>query len=130
MRRKRKFKLRKDDVEEMCLKSGVHAAYRDTFRGYDIFVSDGFSAFPARDFRRFGVEPGEFPWGAFCTIWWVASGEEHFDAGMPMLFDAFHNPEFDIVTKRRARINTALQEARSFIIKRANIRANGLAKVS
>ena len=112
------MKLNKKNVERMCREAGLFSARREVIKGYDVFVSDGFSAKPSVTFKRFGVDPGDFSWGAWCTIWWVARGDDHFEVGRPMLFDAFHNSDYDFHTKRQARINSALLDARDFIMKR------------
>lgn len=118
-------KLSKETVEGMCDRAGLKPERREGINGYDVFVCDGFSAEPARTFKRFGVERGEFSFGAYCTIWWVARGEEFFEVGMPMLYQAFHNPEYDKPTKKLARINTALKEAQGFIKRRKSISSEG-----
>jgi hypothetical protein len=76
-------------------------------------------------FKRFGASPGEFSFGAYCTIWWLAKGEEYFEVGAPMLYEAFHDSEYDLPTKRLARINSALQEAKTFIGRRKKIASEG-----
>lgn len=116
------MELNKETVERMCRAAGLAPERRETIRGRDVFVCDGFSAKPEVTFKRFGVTPGEFSFGAYCTIFWIAKGEDFFEVGSPMIFDAFHNPEYDIATKKKARINTALREASGFLATRKKVR--------
>lgn len=118
--------LNKSSVEDMCDRAGIKPSYRGGVHGVDVFICEGFSMTPDVTFRRFGVGRGEFPWGCYCTIWWVARGEERFDVGMPMFFDAFHNPELDLEGKKIARRNRALDDVTRFITQRKKAK-NGFA---
>lgn len=113
-----RVKLTKDSVERMFSKGGVHPEKRTTYRGFDVFIADGFAANPAVAFKRFGVEPGEFSFGAYCTCWFVAKGEDFFEIGRPMIFDAFHDPDLDTQSKKLARVNRAWDEVKTFLDKR------------
>lgn len=101
----------------MCRNAGMMPVDRGRIEGRSVYIADGFSAPPHHKFRRFGLEPHEFPFGAFITLWWIEKGEGELDVGAPMIFDAFHNPEYSKETKQIARINTAMNHARDFIIK-------------
>lgn len=117
----------KDTIARMCAAAGLSPEVREKLRGYDLFIADGFSMIPEVHYRRFGVVKGDFPNGAYVTLYFLAKGEDKFDVGVPLLFDAFHNPEFggDLVTKKRARINTARLEAEGFVKARERVRRNG-----
>lgn len=112
----------KSNIERMCRDAGLTPEKREPFEGMDIFVADGFVAQPHVTFRRFGIESGEFPFGCFATLWWTAYGEQKFDVGRPIFFNAFHDPQYDKETKKRARVNTAVNDARDFIRQRNKAR--------
>lgn len=109
----------KDRIERICRTAGMRPEKRVPFKSYEIFVADGFSLPPHRNFQRFGVEPLDFPSGMYATLWWVSKHEDKLDTGQPIFFDAFHNPEYSTETKKQARINTALREAEGFLKRRA-----------
>jgi len=109
-------------IEKACRKAGLQPARRENRNGYDIFIADGFSDKPFPTFKRFGVEKTDFPLGAYCTIWFVAKGEDQFDVGQPLLFERNHDPQYDTKTKRKARINTARREAYGFLETRKRVR--------
>lgn len=91
----------------------------------ELYIADGFTANPHEAFWRFGIDKGEFPFGCFVTMWWTAKGEDQFDIGVPLFFEAFHNPELpgqDV--KKMARINTAIKEASGFLKRRKKAKAN------
>lgn len=97
---------------------------RDTIDGVEVFIADGYSARPELKFKKFGVEPGEYSWGCYVTLWWI-SKDDDLDVGQPIFFDAMHDPEFDTTTKKHARINTALKTATEFIERRKKAALNG-----
>lgn len=109
----------KDAIERMCRLAGLVPARRETLQEHDVFIADGFCAKPHETFRRFGVEPGEFPFGCYATIFWTAKGEDLVDIGIPLFFDAFHDPSYDKATKHRARLNRASEEAKGFLARKA-----------
>lgn len=108
----------KDKLERIVREAGMRPERRDSYRDHDIFISDGFSQSPHQAYRRFGIEPDEFPRGMYVTLWWISKRVEELDFGQPLFFDALHNMELDIVTRKHARINRALAEARGFIDRR------------
>ena len=97
---------------------------RVSVMGTDVYIADGFSANPHINFQKFGVEPGEFPGGAYATMW-CTFNDEKLDGGRPLLFELFHNPEYDHKTKKMARVNTAIKEATAFLSQRERVRKNG-----
>ncbi len=107
-------------IERVCANAGLQPARREKICGHDVLIADGFSAEPHVTFRRFGVDKGEFSWGCYATIWWIAHGDK-IEIGVPMMFDAFHNPEYDAKTKKLARVNTALKEAAGFLKRREKV---------
>lgn len=92
-----------------------------TTRG-EIFIADGFSAHPEIAFQKFGVKRGDFSFGCFCTMWSISDGDR-IVAGQPLLFDAMHDigKGWSAETKKKARINAALQCARTFILDRERV---------
>ena len=105
----------KEKVEAMCRDAGLKPEKRSTLRGYDLLVADGFSLPPHRAFRRFGVEDGDFDSGCYVTIWWLMKGEENMAYGHPLMFDVFHDPEYDPASKKQMRINSAIRDAMDFL---------------
>lgn len=103
--------MNKDKIEQMCRAAGLFPELRETIRGHEVCIADGFSPRPDVTFARMGVEQGEFPYGAFVTMWWAAQGEERMRMAEPLFFDAFHDPQWDKATKKQARINAAKQRA-------------------
>lgn len=112
------MKITKDKIERMCRAAGMQPVERANFRGYELFVADGFSAPPHWKFRHFGVGPEAYPFGAYMTLWWISSGEENLDTGAVIHCDAFHDPEYSKADKQRLRINTAIKEATEFLERR------------
>lgn len=98
----------------MFRQAGLVPELRQLIGDQEVFIGDGFSAPPHRFFDRFGVKADEFPFGCYVTFWWLAK-DEKLDTGHPLFFDAFHNPEYDTATKKKARINTALKDAQGFL---------------
>jgi hypothetical protein len=115
--------MNKDVLERCCLAAGLVPERRERIRDHDVFVADGFAARPDVTFKRFGVTKGEFPFGAYATIWWTAKGEDKIDVGCPLLFEAFHDPQLAWNMKQKARINTALLEAHGFLKRRERAHA-------
>jgi hypothetical protein len=115
----------KEVMERCCRKAGMTPAERKKVLEYDVFICDGFSLPPHNNFRTVGVGPNEFPNGCYVTIWWAAKGEDNFDVGVPLIFDAFHDSSLDITTKKKARINTAILEATGFLKARKKVQLNG-----
>lgn len=115
----------KHRIERICRSAGMLPVKRGNIMGAEVFIADGFSSPPHFNYRRFGVDPTDFPFGMFATLWWISKGDENLDTGQPMFFDAFHNPEYAKADKQRARINTAMQEAKTFLARRKKVHLNG-----
>lgn len=105
----------KHKIESICRKSGMVPVSRDRIDGTEVFIADGFNAHPGIAFKRFGVDPGDFPGGCYATLWWISRKEDELDVGQPLFFKLLHNPELTSEGKKRARINAAKAEARTFI---------------
>lgn len=105
----------KHKIERICRAAGMKPVTREKIDGVEIFIADGFSLMPHRHYRRFGVEPHEFPQGMYVTLWWASKGDEKLDIGQPLFFDVMRNPEYANGSKQRARINAALKTAREFL---------------
>lgn len=119
----------KDKIETICRRAGMKPEARTKYKDYEIFVADGFSLPPHRNFQRFGVEPLDFSSGMYATLWWVSKKAEQLDTGQPLFFDARHgldgriNREYDLSTLKRGRINAAIREATAFLNQRATVNA-------
>ena len=109
--------MNKDHIETIFRRAGLRPELRQRVGDYEVFIGDGFSAPPHVNFRKFGIAEDEFSFGCYVTFWWVGK-DEKLDAGHPLFFDAFHNPEYDTSTKKKARINTAFKDAEGFILRR------------
>lgn len=109
----------KNRLERICREANMAPEHREHFRDYDIFIADGFSIAPHQAHRRFGIEPDAFPNGMYATLWWVGRRNEKLDIGQALYFDYRHNPELDLTSKKQARINRAVREAKDFIRARA-----------
>ena len=118
--------MKKQVIEKACNAAGLKAVRRENVYGYSVCIADGFAAQPHLTFRRFGAEQGDFPFGCFCTIFWIEGRDDEFEVGVPMLFDAFHDPSLPKDTKQLARINTAINAAADFLKRRERISKNGL----
>lgn len=117
--------MKKDKLESMCRMAGMQPAHRENLpHGEVLFVSEGFSAQPHITYQKFGASKDDFPYGAYCAAWFVANGEDHVVAGQPLLFDAFHDTGWDMPSKKRARVNRALEEAHAFLEARDQVRAD------
>lgn len=104
--------ITKEKMEAMCRKAGMIPEKRINIDGYDVYIADGFSFIPHIAYFKFGVEPGEFPYGAFCTIWFIAK-DENLSVGLPLIFDANH--DLNIEDRKHARINRAIVDAKAKI---------------
>lgn len=113
----------KDKIETICRRAGMKPEARTKYKDYEIFVADGFSLPPHRNFQRFGVEPLDFSSGMYATLWWVSKKAEQLDTGQPLFFDAMHDREYDLATKKRGRVNAAIKEATAFLNQRATVNA-------
>lgn len=118
MARNTKFTLDVDHVIPMLAKAQMKQSEKISFKGYTIFIADGFSEKPEVTYKRFGAEKDEFPNGAYCTLWFISRDDFKLDCGAPLLFDANHNREWDDAFREKARINTARKAAETFILTR------------
>ena len=105
----------KNKIERMCRNAGMKPVRRDNLEGVEVFIADGFSLPPHQNYRRFDIGPLDFPKGMYVTLWWASKGDEKLDAGQPLFFDAFHNPEYANGSKKVARVNSAMAAAKSFL---------------
>ena len=114
----------KNRIETICRNAGMVPVARDKIDGAEVFIADGFSTPPHVKQRRW-LEKNEFPWGCFVTLWWVSKGDEKLDTGQPIFFDAFHDSNMSLASKKIARINMAKQTALDFLRSRKRARLNG-----
>lgn len=119
--------MNRQKLESICRRAGMGPGVKEQVRDGIIYVADGFFPKPDIQLRRFGAKPGEFPFGAWCAMWWFADNEDKVVCGQPLLFDAMHDKEkgWPPGTKKRARINKAIAEAKGFLATRERVRANG-----
>ena len=108
-------KLSKQDIERMCRNGCMEPVKRGKFQGAEIFIADGMSAPPHLAHRRFGIGPEQFPGGMYVTMWWLARGEDKLDVGSFLYFELLHDPMLSKSGKQRARINSAMQDAKAFL---------------
>lgn len=111
--------MNKEKLEKIFRTGGVSPIDRVSLGKQDVFIGDGFSLMPHNAYRKFGVEPDEFPGGMYVTWWWLGK-DEKLDVGRPLFFDAKHNPEYSREDRQQARVNAAVKEAKQFIEMRAN----------
>lgn len=103
--------LGKTKIERMCRAAGVLPVSRATVKGREVFIADGFSAKPHETFKRFAIEQGDFPFGAFGTFWWIFENDEKLSLGRPLFFDAFHDAGHTVESKQKMRIASAIKDA-------------------
>lgn len=115
-------KLNRRNVERMLADAGMRPEKKMTLGDRELYIADGFAAPAFPKLARFGVTRGEYPFGAYCTIWFLAKGEDFFEVGRPMLFDAFHDPNIPHSSKQDARINTAIKNATDISQRRKVVR--------
>ena len=118
--------MKRDRFEKMCRAAGMTPEVKETLHEGELFIADGFSARPGDTFRKFGATNEEYPFGAYCTIWVLGTGDDVLTKDHPggaLICDAFHDPSFDTETKKQARINSAVEEAMTFLDRREAFRA-------
>ena len=106
--------MNKDKVEAIFRAAGLKPEERERVGDYNVFLADGFSLPPHYKVARFGVQPHDFPKGCYVTFWW-AGRDEKLHAGRPLMFDALHNPGYDLETRKKARLTAALKDAEGHI---------------
>lgn len=109
--------MKKDRVEKMTRAAGLVPAGKKSFRQGEIFVADGFHLTPQKTFH--GLDPKDFPLGAYATMWWFTRGEDEFMYGPVIFFEFNHDQDqgWDHDTKKKARVNKAFEEAEGFLIR-------------
>lgn len=106
--------MNKERIETIFRNAGLKPEERITVQDYSVFLADGFSLPPHHKVARFGVDPNDFPRGCYVTFWW-AGKDEKLHAGRPLFFEAFHEREYDLETKKKARLQAALKDAAGHI---------------
>lgn len=120
--------ITKEKIEKMCRDANMKPETRRTLMGHEVFVADGFSIAPHITYMKFGVEPGEYPNGCYCTIWFCTKGEV-LNFGRPMFFEVNHDLNIQGKGARQnARINRALKDAESHLKFYENNKAAGKLK--
>ncbi len=114
--------IRKAKIERICRAAGMEPVKRGKIDGAEVFIADGVSLPPHNPYRRFGIGPEQFPGGMFVTLWWVSRGEDKLDIGSTLYFELFHDPQYSRADKRRARIASAMNDAKEFLARRKEAR--------
>lgn len=122
------YKLKREQLEDMLANAQMRPEVKETHKGWHIFVGDGFSMSPEVHYKRFGAEPGDFDFGAYCTMWVVGPSAEKLTTGAGMLFDFGHDPHLDQDQKKEARIRTAINDAVTFIERLEKVKREGIPK--
>jgi hypothetical protein len=108
--------MNKDKVEQIFRDAGLQPEEKVHVRDYNVFIADGFALPPYSRLQRFGIETEDFPTGCYCTFWW-AGKDENLHAGRPLFFDPRHEPDYDLTTRKKARLSAALKDAEAHIEK-------------
>jgi hypothetical protein len=103
--------MNKEGLERMFRAAGLKPEKRLREGDYDIFIGDGFSPPPHVAYLRFGVEPTDYSFGCYVTFYWIGKDEKLY-FGRPLFFEAFHDPNLDLASKKKARIAAAVKDAR------------------
>ena len=108
--------MNREHVERIFRSAGLQPEERVHVKDYNVFIADGFSLPPHSKIFRFGVDPWDYPSGVYCTFWWAGKDEE-LHAGRPLFFEGRHEPEYDLKTRKQARLTAALKDAEAHINK-------------
>jgi hypothetical protein len=109
---------RKSDLERICSANGIKPVHRTKIDGNEVFIADGFvppGAINRGHIVRFGVHPGEFPFGCFLTVWWT---EQHKGIGSVVVCDAMHDPGYTPEEKVKMRIASTVYLATQDFMRR------------
>lgn len=101
----------RSEFEAMCRKADMAPAMRGAFSLGEIYIADGFTRKPWKNFRKFGVGPADFPSGCYATLWALFRGDE-FVCADALFFDPLHN--IDIRDRKEARLRAAMERAEQF----------------
>lgn|SRR5262245_56967952 len=115
--------LTKNDIERIVRAGNLEPVKRGNIEGAEVFIADGTSMPPHMAYRRFGIGPEQFPGGMYVTMWWLARGEDKLDIGSFLFFELLHDPCFTSAGKKRARINSAMKDAKEFLTDRKRRKA-------
>lgn len=109
--------MNKERIERAFRKAGVVPVDRCIIRGREVFIADGLSEPPHEIWvRRHALEPQEFPYGCYVTLWCIARGEDALDTGGLLFCDRNHDmQEIAMSVRQKARINAAYVAAENFI---------------
>ena len=100
----------REDMERLMAKAQLRPELRENYRGYTLYIGDGFSEKPEFHFKKFGVDKEDFDHGAYCTMWLIGEGE-NIRLGSGMLFDKHHDVWLTDEARKQARIRSAIQDA-------------------
>lgn len=108
---------RKFDIERMFRAIGVQPVERTKIGNDEVFIADGFvppKIIEAGFLKKFEINPGEFTFGVYLTLWWT---ERFRGMGSIAAFDAFHDPGYSKDEKQQLRVNTAIHLAKKYFEK-------------
>jgi hypothetical protein len=103
---------RKREIEKAFSQVGINPVHRTTIDGNELYIADGFispALINAGFLIKFSVNPGEFPFGCFLTMWW---SDQHKGIGSIAVFDAMHDPGYSPDEKIKMRVNSTIHLAR------------------
>ena len=100
----------REDMERMLAAAQMKPELKENYRGYTLFIGDGFSEAPHVHYKKFGVEKEDFDDGAYCTMWLIGEGD-NIRFGSGMLFDKHHDIWLTDEGRKDARLRTAVQDA-------------------
>ncbi len=103
---------RKSDIERVFSDIGIKPVHRTRIAGEEVFIADGFippSLIDKGYLIKFKVEPGEFPFGCFLTLWWTM---QHKGIGSVGVYDALHDPGYSPEEKKKMRVATIIEMAK------------------
>ena len=100
----------RDEIDRFVREYGLRPSGVVSYKGRDIFIAE-------TDLET--DRPKEYPWGYYQVTWFVTSPKsmEKLDIGSWAEYEAMHDKEagWTPETKRRARINDVINQARHFI---------------
>lgn len=105
--------MNKDKVEHIFRTVGLLPEDRLKVGNFDVFLGDGYIS--PSNFWKFQKFPNflsmdDFPMGAYVTLWWVGKDENLKDGGL-IACEPFHEREYDLETRKKARLQAALNQA-------------------
>ena len=112
-------------LEKACRAAGLIPEDRGKLGRYELFLADGRSVKPEKDFRKFGIEKGDYPLGAYVVMWALAKDGDVWIA-QPIFFEGLHDGSKPAAERKEMRLNRAIKTAEMFVrIENRQRRENG-----